>query len=66
MMDYQGCLEKKKVEDEIFKILSDFENRTSIEIKGMFINRGDLTSPGKGKLAGFKLNCGIDYEVYLG
>jgi len=65
-IDYEGTLEKKKVEDQIFKILADFEERTGITIKGMYINRGDLTSPGKGKLAGFKLNCGIEYEGYVG
>ena len=63
---YAKTIDKRNTEEQVFKILADFEERTGIEIGGMFINRGDLVNPGVGKLSGFKLNCGTDYEGYVG
>lgn len=54
---------KKYLEMEIEYSMKNFEELTGVEVQGISIKRGDLTSPGHGPISGIRARCGAEYEL---
>ena len=64
MLDTQTIrMLKKSMEENIASVMKNFEIVTGIEIKGLAIDRGSLTAPGKGPISRVVLRCGEKYEL---